>query len=466
MRWLNGAGDEKARPGDDAAERSDPRLARAAMQTLGIATSAAPSAASAATRAARPRIVAILEAHDPARGAAEGDDDDVAVGWQTAYHALLLVEKTSATCPKALDSVGPTDDAFVGRNDVTRNGPLETDHPDAPWRAAQALLTHRHQWVQQAAARVVGRYLAAHGAAMAAETAAAETAAAIRPRPISLEAVARASVAVLEQGAGAGAAELEHGLAEQTVKNLTFASAALLHAAPSDDARRAAEQDEDAAKATTDEDEDENEDEDEDEDDDEDEDEEVRTTIAARTADDVVRAGTTTERRERKHIRPPFPWLFRRLGKVGAGGVGGARAGALKWTAALASSLAKNGGFEKNPSVAAPLVLPAALCADDAVQGVDPTHRALAGEVLDILRGAMPGDLFSRAAAETRARVAGRRDARRRRKALEAVTDPERAARAKMAKARKRAAARKRRARRVFSREGRGESAKKRARDA
>ena len=454
VRWLNGAG--------DPSDQSDPRLARAAMQTLGIATSAAPAAASAATRAARPRIVAILEAHDPARGAAEGDDDDVAVGWQTAYHALLLVEKASATCPKALESVGSTDDAFVGRDDVSRN------HPDAPWRAAQALLTHRHQWVQQAAARVVGRYLAAHGAAMAAETAAAETL--LEPRPISLEAVARASVAVLEQGAGAGAAELEDGLAEQTVKNLTFASAALLHAAPSDDARRAAERDEDEdAKATTDEDEDENEDENENEDDDEDEDEEeeVRTTIAARTANDVVRAGTATERRdERKHIRPPFPWLFRRLGKVGAGGVGGARAGALKWTAALASSLAKNGGFEKNPSVAAPLVLPAALCADDAVQGVDPTHRALAGEVLDILRSAMPGDVFSRAAAETRARVAGRRDARRRRKALEAVTDPERAARAKMAKARKRAAARKRRVGEFRAGKGSGESAKKRARDA
>jgi U3 small nucleolar RNA-associated protein 20 len=78
----------------------------------------------------------------------------------------------------------------------------------------------------------------------------------------------------------------------------------------------------------------------------------------------------------------------------------------------------------------------------------------------------MPGDVFSRAAAETRARVAGRRDARRRRKALEAVTDPERAARAKMAKARKRAAARKRRVGEFRAGKGSGESAKKRARDA
>jgi len=366
---------------------------------------------------------------------------------------LLLVEKMSAACPKALESViGPTDDAYVVyANDVARNDvSAENDHPDAPWRAAQALLAHRHQWVQQAAARVVGRYLAAHGAAMAAETAAKAhtTAAAIRPRPISLEAVARASVAVLEQGAGAGAAELERGLAEQTVKNLTFASAALLHAAPSDDARRAAEQEEGAARATSDE--------------DEDEDEDVRTTFVR---DGISIAERASE--QKKHgIRPPFPWLFRRLGKVGAGGVGEARAGALKWTAALASSLSKNRGFEKNPSVAAPLVLPAALCADDAVQGVDPTHRALAGEVLDVLRNAMPGDLFSRAAAETRARVAGRRDARRKRKALEAVTDPERAARAKMAKARKRAEARKRRVGEFRAGKGSRESAKKRARDA
>ena len=81
-------------------------------------------------------------------------------------------------------------------------------------------------------------------------------------------------------------------------------------------------------------------------------------------------------------------------------------------------------------------------------------------------KSSAPGDLFSRAAAETRARVAGRRDARRRRKALEAVTDPERAARAKMAKARKRAAARKRRVGEFRAGKGAGESAKKRARDA
>ena len=77
----------------------------------------------------------------------------------------------------------------------------------------------------------------------------------------------------------------------------------------------------------------------------------------------------------------------------------------------------------------------------------------------------MPGDSFSRAAARDRARSRRRRDARRKRKALEAVTDPERAARAKIAKARS-APARKRRSRSGF-RAGKGsrESAKKRARE-
>ena len=453
VRWLDGAGDEKARPGSDAA--SDPRLARAAMQTLGIATSAAPAAASAATRAARPRIVAILEAHDPARGAAEGDDDDVAVGWQTAYHALLLVEKMSAACPKALDSEVVSQN--VSQNvSVTQN---TQNHPDAPWRAAQALLTHRHQWVQQAAARVVGRYLAAHGAAMAREMSSltgatskadddASRETSLLARPVSLETVARASVAVLEQGAGAGAAELDEGLAEQTVKNLTFASAVLLRAAPSD-ADAAAEDAQDASISSSD---------------DEIEHAEDGTSLAnGRETSVVGRDGDASK--ETRVKRPPLPWLFRRVGKVGAGGVGAARAGALKFTAALGSGLGAT-GFKRNPSVAAPLLLPAALCVDDAVKGVDEAHRDLAAQVLEVLRDAMPGDLFSRASAETRARIVGRRDARRKRKALEAVTDPERAARAKIVKSQKRAAARKRRVGEFRAGKGSGpEGAKKRARD-
>jgi U3 small nucleolar RNA-associated protein 20 len=431
------------------------------MQTLGIATSASPRAAAAATRAARRRVVALMEAHDPSHGANERDDDDVAVGWQTAYHALLLVEKMSASCPKALESESNVDDAFaaVSKTPFGKAEDARLDHPDAPWRAAQALLQHRHQWVQQAAARVVGRYLAAHGAAMAREMtsltcatrkadddASRETS--FLARPVSLETVARASVAVLEQGAGAGAAELDEGLAEQTVKNLTFASAVLLRAAPSD-ADAASQDAEDASISSSD---------------DEIDDAEDGTSLAnGRETSTVGRDGdASTETRVK---RPPLPWLFRRVGKVGAGGVGAARAGALKFTAALGSGLGAT-GFKRNPSVAAPLLLPAALCVDDAVKGVDEAHRDLAAQVLEVLRDAMPGDLFSRASAETR--CAHRRQARRAAQTQSARGGHgprEGGARedCQVAEARRRAQAARRR---VPRREGLGaESAKKRARD-
>ena len=70
-------------------------------------------------------------------------------------------------------------------------------------------------------------YLAANGARMAAD-AAADTGRAATAARVSLDRVARASVGVLEQGTGGGAVEVDSGLAEQTVKNLTFASVVLL----------------------------------------------------------------------------------------------------------------------------------------------------------------------------------------------------------------------------------------------
>ena len=60
-----------------------------------------------------------------------------------------------------------------------------------------------------------------------------------------------------------------------------------------------------------------------------------------------------------------------------------------------------------------------------------------------MLRGALPGEAFGRAFAAVQKRIASRRDARRKAKALEAVTDPERAARAKLVKAEKRGGERK-----------------------
>ena len=52
---------------------SDPRLRRAAMQTLGLAVTAAPKDAARAVAVARPHVASALHEHDPEKG---GDDDD------------------------------------------------------------------------------------------------------------------------------------------------------------------------------------------------------------------------------------------------------------------------------------------------------------------------------------------------------------------------------------------------------
>ena len=140
---------------------ADPRLRRAAMQTLGLAVTAAPREAARAVATARPHVASALHEHDPENGDDEDDDDDTVRGWQTAYYALLLVEKAAARCPEALTSdasslsAGADDDDRIASDAVT--GPAgRFDAPDAVWAGAQALLLHRHQWVQHAAARVVG----------------------------------------------------------------------------------------------------------------------------------------------------------------------------------------------------------------------------------------------------------------------------------------------------------------------
>ena len=97
--------------------------------------------------------------------------------------------------------------------------------------------------------------------------------------------------------------------------------------------------------------------------------------------------------------------------------------------------------------------------------GIGDDIRELAAEALEVLRATMPGDLFSRAASETRVRINQRRDERRKRKALEAVTDPQRAARMKTSKNEKRSLARKRKIQEFRSGKGSGGSTKKRARE-
>jgi len=435
-RWC-AVGGGGAAVGDDAE-----RLRRAAMQTLGIAVAASPSHASRAVAAARHSIVSALAEHDPAVAHREEDDDDVAVNWQTCYRALLLVEKAHALCPEALEG----DECDDGDEDASE---------DSVWRASQALLSHRHQWVQHAAARVIGRYLAVNGAAIAAALARRRDGshsddAAEYAYPVNLETIARACVAVLEQGVGARAVDVDEKLAEQTVKNLTFAAVVLLQTrrpiAENDDEND--EEDEEALEA----------------DDDEDDENDLNAAAQTAAAKEKKKKTTTTTEDDAVDAKPPLPWLFRRVGKVGAGGIGASRAAALRWTAALAASLGEE-GFDRHPTIAPPLLLPSVLCADDAVVGVAPEHRAIAEETLEVLRGAMRGELFSRAHAATRARIASRRDARRRAKALDAVVDPERAARARIAKAAKRTAARKRKVQERRAGKGSSGSAKKRARE-
>ena len=84
-----------AKGGGGGGVGDDPRLRRAAMQTLGLAVVAAPADAARAVRAARPAVVSAMAEHDPAAGGDDDDEDDVVRGWQTAYYALLLVEKSA-----------------------------------------------------------------------------------------------------------------------------------------------------------------------------------------------------------------------------------------------------------------------------------------------------------------------------------------------------------------------------------
>jgi U3 small nucleolar RNA-associated protein 20 len=105
------------------------------------------------------------------------------------------------------------------------------------------------------------------------------------------------------------------------------------------------------------------------------------------------------------------------------------------------------------------------LCADVAVKNVDEAHRDLAQEALEVMRATLPADAFGKAYAAVQRRITERRDQRRKMKALEAVTDPEKAARARLVKNGKRAAARKRKIQEYRGVKGTSQSTKKRARE-
>ena len=173
------------------------------MQTLGLAVTAAPREAARAVATARPHVASALHEHDPENGDDEDDDDDTVRGWQTAYYALLLVEKAAARCPEALTSdasslsAGADDDDRIASDAVT--GPTgRFDAPDAVWAGAQALLLHRHQWVQHA------RHESSGGGSRRRDTRwRRRSRRAAEDGPLRLERVARSCVAVLEQGTSA-----------------------------------------------------------------------------------------------------------------------------------------------------------------------------------------------------------------------------------------------------------------------
>ena len=75
----------------------------------------------------------------------------------------------------------------------------------------------------------------------------------------------------------------------------------------------------------------------------------------------------------------------------------------------MAASLGAD-GFAAKPACAAALLLPAVLCADDAVKGVAEEHRELAREALEVMRGTLPADAFGKAYAAVQKRIAARRE--------------------------------------------------------
>ena len=448
----------------------DPRLRRSALQTLGFAIRACPSEAKRALRASRCLVAAALRESDPRAGGDARDDDETVRGWRVAYFACRLAEAARVAgggCAEALfgppprgdggddDAADEEDDDLMPDDEYARAAASAAaalgeeaaalDAPGAIWGLCEALLRHRHQWVQSVASRVVGHFLAVEGAALARRAveekgdpgAANANNASFDASPISLERVARHTLGILEQGAGAGAVDLDAGLAEQATKNLVFVSAALVR----------------AEMMTTD---DEN-------------------AASARGGDE--KSLDASDERGSRDSRPPLPWLFRRMGKVCAGATSAARSAALRWTAALAATLGPDAfasrANDSNHSklrmrfeLAAALMRPAVLCADANTGGVEEAHRARAEEALEVLRDAMPPEAFTRAYAAARESIDAARNERRRKKALERATDPERAARAKIVKAGKRKEARKRKVQAFRAGKGASESSKKRAKRA
>jgi len=144
MQWLSG---------------TDARLVRAAAQTLGILVDIEGPAVARRLPEILPLVADVLKSRvdmDAAATASEIEDDacgageemaaalsqQVAPGWQEAYYGVGVLEKALAVAPDQL--------AWGSGGDAGRDC----------WVATQRLLLHRHVWVRKAAGRAVGMALA------------------------------------------------------------------------------------------------------------------------------------------------------------------------------------------------------------------------------------------------------------------------------------------------------------------
>ena len=237
---------------------------------------------------------------------------------------------------------------------------------------------------------------------------------------------------MLEQGTGAGAVELDAGLAEQTVKNLTFATVVLLQTAAASE-----HESEDGSEDGS-------------EDDDDDDAEKVPSDGRGR------RRRTRMREKDDASQRPPLAWLF--VGWARLARAAWARRAPLRFDGAPPSPRRSAPKVSRETRVRGALLLPAVLCADEAVVGVAEEHRELAREALEVMRSRPSGGAFGRAFAAVQKRIAGQAGRETEDEGVGGCDGP--GARAKLVEAGQGGA--KREKRKSFETEGSGQSSKRR----
>lgn len=134
---------------------TEPRLVRASAQTLGILVDVEGSGVGRRMPEVMGKVAAVLQHCVQLDESATEDDDgkgsngaalseEAAPGWQEAYYSTVLLEKAMAAVPAQL---------AWGACDAS----------PACWTATKHLLLHRHLWVRKAAGRLLGAGLADSG---------------------------------------------------------------------------------------------------------------------------------------------------------------------------------------------------------------------------------------------------------------------------------------------------------------